>query len=137
MQLRFEGNQEDVLLASSVKKPSAIIVHAYKLKAEYPAPIESIHVCCKGKCDKTLEGRLSAYGYTTGWEDVGDLLNPLYFLKNILTYTNQLYAGDQKYSKEAHAAMKRIYVRLGQRTLREVSVEDKKRVVELSMIEGF
>ena len=135
--LQCDVCDKDVLSASFEKQHSAIIVYASKSAVEYPAPIESIHVCCKGNCDRILEDRLSSCGYTTGWQDIGDLLNPLYFLKDILTYTNQLYKGDQKYSKEAHYAMKRIYVRLAQRTLRELSSEDKNRVVELSMVEGL
>ena len=55
----------------------------------------------------------------------------------MITYMNQLHAGDYKYSKEAHDAIKQIYMRLAQRTLRELSGEDKKRIIDLTMIEGL
>ena len=135
--LNCEVCDRDVLLASFTKRYSAIIVHAQKMGEQYPAPIESVYVCCKGDCDDRLQTRLATQGYTTAWEDIGDLLNPLFFIKNMMTYMNQLYAGDCKYSKEAHDAIKHIFLCLAQRTLRELSLEDKKRVSDLAMIEGL
>ena len=135
--LNCEICEQDVLLTSFTKQYSAIIVHAQKTGEQYPAPIESVHVCCKGDCDDRLEKRLATQGYTTTWEDIEDLLNPLFFIKNMMTYMNQLYSGDYKYSKKAHDAIKHIYLCLAQRTLRELSREDKKRVSDLAMIEGL
>lgn len=133
--LNCEICDRDVLLESFTKPYSAIVVHAQKEGEEYPSPIDSVHVCCKGGCDEKLQKQLIIQGYATQWEDIGDLLNPLFFMKNMMTYMNQLYAGKWKYSKEAHDAMKCIYLRLAQRTLRELSREDKKRVSDLAMIE--
>ena len=135
--LRCELCDRDVLLASFPDPYSANILFAHKMKEQYPAPIESVHVCCKGNCDDKLQGRLRTNGYMTRWEDIGDLVNPLYFLKNLLTYMNQLYSGERKYSEEAHDAVKRIYLCLAQRTLRELSREDKKRVSDLIKFEGL
>ena len=128
---------KDVLLTSFTKQYSAIVVHAQKMGQPYPPPIESVHVCCKGDCDRTITIRLRNQGYMTAWEDIGDLLNPLGFLKNMITYMNQLYSGKWKYSEKAHDTMKEVYMRIAQRTLRELSREDRKRVIALSRIEGL
>lgn len=135
--LKCEICDKDVLLDSFAKPYSAIVAHAQRIGADYPAPIESVHVVCKSDCDRELQARLKARGYMTAWQDIGDLLNPLFFLKNMISYMNQLHEGERKYSDEAHQEIKHVYIRLAQRTLRELSDEDKKRVVELSAIEGL
>jgi hypothetical protein len=96
-----------------------------------------LHVVCKGDCDKTLERRLVAQGYLSRWEDIGDLINPIFFLKNMLTYMNSLYAREDEYSPNAHKHMKDIYIALAQRTLREVTKDDEERFRELGTIEGL
>lgn len=137
--LRCEICDKDVLFESFTEPYSAIIVHAKALddKVKHPAPIESVHVCCKGACDTTLQTWLFARKFTTAWEDIGDLLNPLFFLKNMISYMNALHIGESKFTPDAHEKLKQVYIRLAQRTLRELSAEDKKRVVDLSAIEGL
>ena len=135
--LNCEVCDRDVLLASFAHQYSAIVVHGQKMDGQYPPAVESVHVCCKGDCDDRLRERLATQGCITAWEDIGDLLNPLFFVKNMMTYMNQLYSGNCKYSEEAHNANKRIFLCLSQRTLRELSLEDKKRVSELTMFEGL
>ena len=73
----------------------------------------------------------------TRWQDIGDLVNPIFFLKNMLTYMNILHAHKDTYSAEAHEHMKEVYIALAQRTLREVAKEDEERFRELAMIEGL
>lgn len=133
--VKCEICDKDVLLESFTKTYSANVAYAQRTDANHSAPIESVHVTCKGDCDRALQNRLQAQGFMTTWEDIGDLLNPLFFLKNMISYMNQLHAGERKYSDDAHQKIKRLYIRLAQRTLRELSDEDKKRVVELSAIE--
>ncbi len=100
---------------------------------------EDVLVVCKGECDTVLSQRLQAQGYTTGWKDIGDLCNPILFLRNILTYTNLLHSRDKTISATAHKKMKRIFMAAAQRVLREVTDEDRahfSRTVEIENL-GF
>lgn len=76
-------------------------------------------------------------GYITEWEDLGDLCNPLLYLRSIMGYMNDLHSGHENYSKEAHERMKQIYTAVAQRTLREITKEDEDRFRELQPIEGM
>ncbi len=140
----FFGNYQDMrcevcdvdVLARSVREPSQAIL-VWASPRDNHKRFESLHVVCKGDCDKTLERRLLAQGYLTRWEDIGDLVNPIFFLKNMLTYMNGLHAREDEYSQDAHKRMKELYIALAQRTLREVTKEDEERFRELGTIEGL
>jgi hypothetical protein len=94
----------------------------------------SHHVVCKGACDRQLQDRLRARGQMTGWEDIGDLANPMIYLQNMMAYMNHLHAGHMTFSEEAHEAIKHVYIALAQRTLRELTDEDKKRFASLDAV---
>src|SRR5262249_14491330 len=98
---------------------------------------EDLFVVCKGNCDRNLQDRLHAQGYTTGWEEVADLFNPILFLKNMLTYMNMLYENPKRFSKKSHKRMKQIYIALAQRTLREVTDEDIERFKDLRLLDNW
>lgn len=125
----------DVLQNSLSDPSSAIVATAVPIKGSGETP--SVHVVCKGKCDEALQSRLYKKGYMTGWEDVTDLLNPMGYLKNFIAYMNILHSSEPKYSKKAHEAQKHIYIALAQCTLREVTEEDHKRILELLPLEGL
>jgi hypothetical protein len=103
-----------------------------KAQTEY----EKLFVVCK-ECDHHLQERLRAQGYTTSWEEVGDLFNPILFLKNMLTYMNMLYENPRRISEEVHKRMKEIYIALAQRTLREVTKEDIERFKDLRILDNL
>jgi hypothetical protein len=96
-----------------------------------------LFVVCKGQCDERLQEKLLARGCTSGWEEVDDLMNPLLFLKNMLTYMNQLREDPRKVSDDVHKRMKEIYVALAQRTLREITKEDTERFKDLRILDGL
>jgi hypothetical protein len=119
------------LLERSVLAPfSANLV--WSTSTTFPTKYEQLFVVCKGECDRKLQDRLQSQGLMTSWEDVGDLCNPILYLKNILTYTNMLRDNPQQFSEDGHKRMKEIYVCLGQRTLREITEEDRERFELLS-----
>ena len=124
------------LLASSVTDPySGILVWAAPRTGD--DKYHSLHLSCKGQCDRRLEARLAQQGYTTHWEDIGDLCNPIIYLKNMMTYMNMLKADASRFSDEAHQKMKEVYIGIGQRTLREITVEDAERLKDVNMLDGF
>jgi hypothetical protein len=131
VELRCDECGADILTSSVHDSPSANLVWSTpvsKGEIEY----EELFVVCKGECDRKLQARLGAQGYTTGWEEVADLFNPILFLKNMLTYMNMLRETPRRFSDQAHKRMKKIYVALAQRTLREVTKEDMQRFKEPS-----
>jgi hypothetical protein len=124
------------ILARSVREPfNANLVVAHP--KEQADDIESLHIVCKGPCDKTIERRLFSQGFTTTWEDIGDLVSPIFFLKNMMSYMNILHARESTVSEQGHKRMKEVYIALAQRTLREMTKEDEERFNELVAIEEF
>jgi hypothetical protein len=63
--------------------------------------------CCKGQCDESLRRQPAANGYVTRWEDIGDLVNPIFFLKNRLTYMNASMPNEEIYLGSASPAAPR------------------------------
>lgn len=133
--LECEVCSKDVL-AESLRTPyQANIIVSTPTKS--PRDKTNVYVVCKGECDKIMQERLRYKGETSMWEDVGDLVNPALFLKSIMAYMNQLHRGEDVYSEEAHAGMKRAYLALAQRTLRDITEEDAKRFADSLMWEGL
>ncbi|MFT3808379.1 MAG: hypothetical protein QM698_00515 [Micropepsaceae bacterium] len=125
----------DLLLKSVTDPYSGILVVAMGYEAD--AQIENVYVCCKGDCDRALAAVERSRDRMTAWEDIGDLVCPLGFIRNVLAYANRLQSGSTKISAEAHRSMANIYAKLAQRTLRESNSEDGKRVSDLISLEGM
>jgi hypothetical protein len=125
----------DILTRSVADSANAVIVWETSLNS-FPK-YRDLHVCCKGRCDQEMERRAERRGYTTQWEDIEDLLNPILFLKNTLSYMNMLRADSAQFSDEAHRRMMRIYMSVAQRTLREITDEDLERFKDLSVLDGI
>jgi hypothetical protein len=126
---------KDVLKESITRPYGAIIVWAYS-KGDY-RQYSDVFVVCKGYCDDNLEKKLFREGYLTGWDDVGDLTNPILFLKSIMAYTNRLHNKSYIYTEKAHRKTKQIYMALAQRTLRDVTDEDMNRFRDLSILDDI
>ncbi len=102
-----------------------IVIYADKKDADGKYYTDDIFICCKGKCDDQLKGKLHSLGYLDLWQDIEDLCNPLLFLKDILTYTNILHDREKVFSDKAHQKIKDIYIAVSQRVLREITEEDR------------
>ncbi|MDR6290649.1 MULTISPECIES: hypothetical protein [Inquilinus] len=139
--LRCEVCDKDILILSVRTPYTANIVFAkdsasFREKTK-KKKVQSVHIVCKGDCDRLLQSRLSAQGFYTGWQDISDLANPLFYLENVLSYMNILHDRKEDYTEDAHEKIKSIYVALSQRTLREITKEDEKRYRDLSQISGL
>lgn len=99
--------------------------------------IDDVFVACKGECDRKLEQLLHKKGFITQWEDIEDLCNPLGFLKKCMSYMNILYARKYKVSPKAHEKQKEVFIAIAQKVLREVTDEEKKRISDLSLLDGL
>jgi hypothetical protein len=136
VQLRCDECDVDILARSVREGPHANLVWSIPIGKD-TTEYEEVFVVCKGKCDHDLQERLRAQGYTTGWEEMADLFNPILFLKNMLTYMNMLHENQRRFSDKAHKRMKQIYIALAQRTLREVTKEDMERFKELRILDNL
>jgi Restriction endonuclease len=125
------------LLKDSVLNPyGGIVVHVTE-KSENRVTV-SVCTVCKGECDRKLGKRADAEGHDAiFWEDIGDLCNPVFFMKNMLSYMNVIYKDNTKYTEEAHDQMKHVYLGLSKRTLREMTDEDMNRFGDLCSIESM
>lgn len=135
----------DILKDSVLRPYGANVVYAKRLRREgdqEEAPIstkkiQGVYVVCKKDCDRELRQRLRARDYITDWMDVSDLCNPILFMKSVMAYMNRTRSNDDPVSDEAHEKIKRIYLIIAQRVLREIMDEDRKRVTDISMLDGF
>ncbi|MGH1399396.1 MAG: restriction endonuclease [Alphaproteobacteria bacterium] len=120
-----------------LKPQMGIVLSVFPMGGNGHREIEDVCVVCKGDCDQQYQNSLHAKGKMSNWEDIEDLCNPLGFLKNCLTYMNMLHSDEYKISDQAHDNQKTIYIAIAQRVLREISDEEKERIAELSLFEGF
>jgi hypothetical protein len=100
-----------------------------------PPKYRELFAVCIGECDHTIQERIRMQNQYNVWESIRDLCNPILYLKNMLTYMNQLHKNPNDFSEAAHNKMKDIYVSLAQRTLREVTTEDFQRFKDLRILD--
>lgn len=97
-----------------------------------------VHVACKGTCDPVLEERLyRAHGYTTAWEDITDLCNPLIYLRRLFAILNNVRENPEAFSDGAFEKVKQVFTALSQRTLRPPLPSDEQRYRDLLPLEGL
>jgi hypothetical protein len=97
--------QADVLERSARGHADAVLV--WGMPKGKPTHYEMLFVACKGDCDAKLQARLGKQGFTTSWEEMQDLTNPVLYLKNVLTYMNALHLRHDTFSDAAHARNER------------------------------
>ena len=83
--------------------------------------IDDIYWACKGECDRSLELK------NTGWEDIGDLVIPAYFVKWVLSIMNNIENGTHRYSPLAYFKLKEFIMALSQKVMREMTENEKER----------
>jgi len=90
--------------------------------------IAEVYCVCKGTCDMRCLMRLRNYNYTTGWEDISDLVIPTQYLKFVIGVLNRIRDNDDIYEDEAFSELKRIIITLGQITMKRQTEKDIERI---------
>ena len=123
------------VLETMYKNPYSGIVVFLQDHTDEKLPVtREVYWCCKGSCDRKLQKQRLALNYITGWEDMGDLIIPAYFLDWVFTIFNNLRSGKEQYTDEAFENLKRFIVAISQRVLREMSGSERERVYSLLKI---
>jgi hypothetical protein len=100
--------------------------------------IHDVYWACKGECDRVLEQRASrADGYSTSWEDIGDLVIPAWFLRYVLVSMDRLRDGWDIYTDEAYKKEKYFVRAIAQKAMREMTERERERVKGLAELPGF
>ena len=96
--------------------------------------IVDIYCACKGNCDRKLEQRYTAQGYSTGWEDISDLKIPYKYVQWIMANMNNIREGNVVFEDDAYAKLKHIILCIGQYVIKGNSDSDIERIKELAML---
>lgn len=92
---------------------------------------QHIYWAHKGECDRSLEAKYKHNKLLVGWQDIGDLAIPVFYLKFIMAIINRIKGGMDEYSEEAYERLKHFIIAISQKVLREMSDEDRERVKSL------
>ena len=128
---------KDLLDKNIVDKYDGVVVFVEDYKSYQEngkRKYERIYYACKGKCDSLLEKKAYAQGYSTSWNDISDIIIPTNYMKFIMGILNGLHRGRDEYSEEAFEKLKEFILDVGQMTLRQQSIKEIKRAVELSTL---
>tara|TARA_R110000851_G_scaffold325125_1_gene492884 strand:+ start:686 stop:1639 length:954 start_codon:yes stop_codon:yes gene_type:complete len=97
---------------------------------------EHAYWCCKGECDRALGIKHNQNGIIDGWEDIPDLINPLAYIRWVMTMFNEFHRG-MSYSDDALERMKTLLINLFPLVSRDMTLEEKERLRNLSMIPSY
>jgi hypothetical protein len=118
------------LLDTMYEKPyEGIVVFLVDDIDEEKPMYREVYWCCKGDCDRELRK-----DHVTQWEDIGDLIIPIYFLDWIFSHFNGLRSGDNVFSDKAFGNLKLFIMAISQRILREMNEHEKERAHSLFQI---
>jgi hypothetical protein len=114
-----------------------VIVFAHSLDASEEGPIDVIDVqwVCKQPCDSILSERLLERRQVTGWEDIGDLVIPAYYLQYWFSTVNSIYRGKRVFTPKAYENLKHFMYCLGQKVFRETTPNEYDRLHTLDTID--
>lgn len=99
-----------------------------------PDIVEEVYWACKGACDQILQRRLLEQKKVTTWDDISDLVIPIYFLRFLFSVQNAIRAGSKQFSDDAYDQLKTFIAALAQKVLRETTAKEKERVGKLVSI---
>lgn len=100
---------------------------------------DNVVAVCRGLCDDHYSLQMGKQGYITAWEDISDFILPTIYLKKQMALINTLFYknGPEHFSKHGIEAYKLVLIRLSQLVLRTQTDIERKRVIELSRLEGI
>ncbi|MGO4405192.1 hypothetical protein AB4Z10_13140 [Bosea sp. RAF48] len=119
------------LLKTSMTRPRQGAI----LFAQHEDVVRSVHFVCKGECDQRTTRRLNQQKLVEGWDDIDDYFNPLIFFRRVTGYLNEMRKNPQRYSDAAHEKMIELYLAASQRTLRQMSEEDREQYLQAREVE--
>ncbi len=124
--IKCDHCEKDLLESLHSESYSGVTCHVVQLGSN---EILDVYWACKGDCDKYLESKyLQLYDNAiTRWEDISDLEIPILFMQWIFTIMNLLRSGETKYTDQAFEKEKSFILAMGQKVLREMTEDEKKR----------
>ena len=96
---------------------------------------QSVYFVCKGECDQRVTARINRLNLIEGWDDIDDYFNPLIFFRRVTGYLNEMRKRPTAYSEAAHGKMIELYLAASQRTLRQMSQEDREEYLQARELE--
>ncbi|MBM2813487.1 MAG: restriction endonuclease [Ignavibacteria bacterium] len=128
---------KDLLEELYLKQDNSHFVSVFKYNAEDKKHyIEDIYFACKGSCNRTLKFRYYEKNNSlTKWQNIGNLMIPIFFLNFLMSIINQLQSGDYIYSDIAFQKVKHFIICMTQKVFREMTQEEKQ--IYLDFDENF
>lgn len=94
---------------------------------------KDVYFSCKGNCDIILKAQYQNKGlFDSGWEDIDDLFIPSVYLRNLMSFINNL--AEDGIEKKVLVQMKKMYINIFPHIARELTDNEKER---LSMLTQF
>lgn len=120
------------LLTTSYEDPrKSIIVFIRNTEDPNKNIFTDVYWCCKGNCDRQLRKLKEDDNHRTGWDDIDDLMIPIYFLHWLFGVMNLLWNNDDKFTEEALSQIKKFIYILSQRVFRDMNEEERERANRL------
>lgn len=103
-----------------------------------PECFEHVFWTCRGNCDRALSQYIRSRnkGLIDGWEDIGDVMIPIVFIKWVISIINKLHNG-VVYSDEALNQLKEFLLNVYPFACRHLTDKEKERVQSLMMIPSY
>lgn len=124
----------DILPQLFAKDANAVAVLAYvhKLEDDGKNHIKDVYWACKGDCDRKLQHSVhEIHGFITGWEDIGDLVIPAWFLRFLFATINRLIKGIDLYEGDSWEKERYFLTAVAQKVMREMTDRERERVGQL------
>lgn len=97
-----------------------------------PRVIEDVYWACKDGCDELISDHyLQTEGKLTGWEDIGDIAIPAFFLEFIFRIMKDIRNESCVFTDNAYGQLKEFLVAISQKVLRETTPLEKERIGKL------
>lgn len=134
--LKCHACGREILEAMYEKQYQGIVIFLRDY-ADEVTHIKEVYWCCKGSCDQSLKEKKETPGWATSWEDIGDLITPIYFLDWVFTILNVIRSGKDQYTDSAYESLKYFIAAISQKVLREMTEKEKERAHDLLRLGRF
>jgi hypothetical protein len=104
---------------------------------KYIEVTDAVYWACKD-CDYSIERKIILVDKKgTGWEDIGDLVIPAFFIKWILSIMNGIERKISRFSPQAYSDLKYFIMAISQKVMREMTESEKQRFKSLLELDAF